>query len=76
MSDFNQTVYSTSKMSFKGDRRRDCCSGDPDKLKDVQRAAVNVKKSKSNSKLTSSVPAAQKIYQARPRANKDNSTIY
>ena len=60
MSDFNQTVYSTSNVSFKGDRRRDCCSGDPEKLKDVkiQKAAVSVKKSKSNGKLTSSVPAA------------------
>lgn len=66
--DFNQTVYSSSKISFRDDkRRRNCCSGDRDKLKDVKLnqsvggpPAVNIKqfkKSKSSSKL-SSVPAA------------------
>ena len=46
-SDFNQTCFSNSKISFK-DTNRDCCSGDRDKLKDVQMQRPVVRKSKSS----------------------------
>jgi hypothetical protein len=37
LSDFNQTAYSNTKRSFRDpNRRKDCCSGDREKLKDVQ----------------------------------------
>jgi hypothetical protein len=83
LSDFNQTAYSNTKRSFRDpNRRKDCCSSDREKLKDVQAslpfqnlggppAVKQYKKSKSSSKL-SSVPAATRIY----RKSKDNSQIY
>lgn len=81
LSDFNQTHFSQSQISFKErNRRKDCCSGDRDKLKDVKAPlpfqnlggpplAKPYKKSKSSSKL-SSVPAAAKVY-SKPK--KDGS---
>jgi hypothetical protein len=83
LSDFNQTAYSNTKRSFRDpNRRKDCCSGDREKLKDVQAplpfqnlggppAVKQYKKSKSSSKL-SSVPAATRIY----RKSKETSQIY
>ena len=54
-SDFNQTCFSNSKISFK--ETRECCSGDRDKLKDVR---PSVKKSRSANKL-SCLPAVKKM---------------
>ena len=73
LSDFNQTHFSQSQMSFKNNtRRKDCCSGDNGKLKDVKIPLPNqklegikmVRKSKSSSKLTS-MTAAKKIYRGQ-----------
>lgn len=70
-SDFNRTCISNSKISFK-DTNRECCSGDRDKLKDVQtqRPLSAVKKSKSVYKLSGMGGGSKKL------TKKDKSLPY